>query len=381
VSFHCVEGHLVDDFVVLDTVAGLDLLQEFVLSGLLWSSLVADHDDELVLVLCSGAAHVVVAGLVVLTASVAVAEVDLSVGDTLVLILEFLEVTDTSATFWFHFTRVVFKKFEVNFSLFTGFLEHFTVVLECLDNVAHSATDWLVDLGTLWTLALGGDLVVVVLGDCAHGVDWAGLWLAWTLVTHVEAWLGLFGVGTCSLGVTCPGLCSLLAGLRAWAPLGPWAWGVHLAAWDWWWTWLADGLDLCGGLDVVIARVFVHVAHGDVGDLVGGADHVALIHSGDVLALWTFTLWDVVLIQDTCGELLLAVDGSTAGLALSWVGDDDWGGVHTAHSGVVGGVTLNTGACDHSSERWVCLSVRSADLSWGVTTGACAAAAFAVAWE
>jgi len=87
-------------------------------------------------------------------------------------------------------------------------------------------------------------------------------------------------------------------------------------------------------------------------------------------------------VKDAGGVLLaVAVDSGAARLALSWVGDDDWCGVNTGSGGIVGGVTLDTGACGHSSERWVCLSVRSADLSWGVTAGTCTAAAFAVAWE
>ena len=73
---------------------------EFVLSALLWSALVTDHDDKLVLVLCSSTAHVVVAGFIILTATIAVAQVHFSISNTFVLIFVFLEVANSATTFW-----------------------------------------------------------------------------------------------------------------------------------------------------------------------------------------------------------------------------------------------------------------------------------------
>jgi len=239
------------DIGLFDTVALFDLFDEFVLSVAVWTC----EDDELVLVLCTGTAHVVVL-IALFTTSVTVAHVDLTVSLAALFIFEDLEVPDSAAALWFLFTSVLLEKFIISLSSLAGGLVHGTFTVECRDVESDSTTDWADWLVTKWTAT--ECLGAVDSADSAWFVDTGG-WCAWTLVACSVAWLGLLLVDVESLAVPGSGLCSLFAVLAAWSPLAPVTWLGWFAAWAWW-TWFADCLDLDVCLDVSFTGVLLQMA-------------------------------------------------------------------------------------------------------------------------
>jgi len=321
---------------LFDTVTLFDLFYEFVLSVAVWTG----EDDELVLVLCSSTAHVVVL-IALLATSVTVAHVYCTISLAALLILEDLEVPDSATALWFVFTSVLLEKFKVSLSGLAGGLVHGTFTVECRYVVADSSADWADWLVAKWTST-----------ECLGSVDgadsaWfvlAGGWCAWTLVAGSVARFGFLLVDVEAVAVPGSGSGSLFAALATWSPFAPVTWFCWFASWAWW-AWFADCLDLDVSLDVGFTCVFLQMADGSVGDLVGSTDHVFFIECSDVLAAWASTLWVTFLVEFTGGELLGTDNALASGLARSWVG----------HGEII--IALSAGADNKSSVAAVCAAI------------------------